>query len=326
MKTISSYLLTGLLLLGAASCTNSGFKKTKSGLLYKIYSNGQGAVAKKGEFLKAQVLEKVRDSAIYSSYGHVPAYIPVDTPRPMYSPNEIFSLLRKGDSAVVVMLADTIQHKIGQLPPWLKKKDKIVFAFKVEDIFPTQEAVIADREKEIEGEKTRESREVEDYLTKNNIQAQKTDKGTYVVVQNEGNGPAVDSGKLVYIRYTGKSIPSMKVFESNMNGPGNEPFKFVVGSHQVIAGWDDGLKKFKMGGKGTLYIPAYLAYNDQAMPGHKAFENLAFDIEVDSVKDAPAQPEPGAPGANMMPGGRPMPGRPMVRPGTAQPRPAQPNK
>ena len=54
MKTISSYLLTGLLLLGAASCSNSGFKKTKSGLLYKIYSNGQGAVAKKGEFLKAQ--------------------------------------------------------------------------------------------------------------------------------------------------------------------------------------------------------------------------------------------------------------------------------
>jgi FKBP-type peptidyl-prolyl cis-trans isomerase len=330
MKTISSYLIVGVALLLAASCTNSEFKKTKSGLLYKIYSDGKGPVAKKGEFLKANVIEKIRDSVLYSSYGSVPAYIPVDTPRPTYNPAEIFSLLRKGDSAVVVISADTLSRRgNGQLPPFIKKKDKIIISFKVNDLFASQELVMADRQAEMDKQKNREIQEVQEYLNKHNIQAQKTDMGTYYVVKDPGNGPQVDSGKQVSIRYTGRSLPSDKVFESNMTGPGNEPFKVVIGSHQVIPGWDDALRKFKKGGKGTLYIPAYMAYNEQPGPGHKPFENLAFDIEVVDVTDAPPpSANPGMPGMppgfnpnspqgramlrGMRPGGQP--GRPMQAP------------
>lgn len=282
----------------AASCTNSQFKKTKSGLLYKIYSDGKGPVAKKGEFLKANVIEKIRDSVLYTSYGSVPAYIPVDSPRPTYNPTEIFSLLRKGDSAVVVIMADTLLRRSnGQLPPFIKKKDKIIISFKVTDLFASQDLVMADRQKELDKQKDKEIKQVQDYLAAHNIQAQKTDLGTFYVVKDPGNGPQVDSGKQVSIRYTGKNMADDKVFESNMNGPGNEPFKVVIGAHQVIPGWDDALRKFKKGGKGTLYIPAYLAYNEQAMPGHKPFENLAFDIEVVDVTDAPApSATPGMPG------------------------------
>ncbi len=60
MKTIASIFLVSLVLLGAVSCTNSEFKKTKSGLLYKIYSDGKGQPAKKGEFLKADLIQKLR--------------------------------------------------------------------------------------------------------------------------------------------------------------------------------------------------------------------------------------------------------------------------
>lgn len=35
--------------LAFAACTNSGYKKTKTGLEYKIFENGTGAKAKKGE-------------------------------------------------------------------------------------------------------------------------------------------------------------------------------------------------------------------------------------------------------------------------------------
>ena len=320
MKTISSYFIVGVALLLAASCTNSEFKKTKSGLLYKIYSDGKGAMAKKGEFLKANVIEKIRDSVLYSSYGSVPAYIPVDTPRPTYNPAEIFSLLRKGDSCVVVIQADTLLRRSnGQLPPFIKKKDKIIISFKVTDLFASQELVMADRQAELDKQKNREIQQVQDYLTQHNIQAQKTDLGTYYVVKDPGNGPQVDSGKQVSIRYTGRSLPTDKVFESNMTGPGNDPFKVVIGTHQVIPGWDDALRKFKKGGKGTLFIPAYLAYNEQAMPGHKPFENLAFDIEVIDVTDAP--PVSATPG---MPGLPPGMGRPQFRPQGARPGGPQP--
>src|ERR1700735_1300784 len=136
MKTISSYLLISLVLLGAVACSNTDYKKTKSGLMYKIFSDGKGQPAHKGQFLKMQLLQKVRDSILYTTYGVFPFYIPVDSPRPVYSPTEIFTMLRDGDSAVAVLLADSLVRKSGgQLPPFMKRKDKILFTFKVLDIF-----------------------------------------------------------------------------------------------------------------------------------------------------------------------------------------------
>src|SRR6202040_2500997 len=124
-------------------------------------------------------------------------------------------------------------------------------------------------------------------------------------VKSAGEGTQVDSGKQVSVRYTGKLFPSGKEFESNAE-PSKEPFKFVVGQGQIIQGWDDGLRKFKKGGKGTLYIPAFLAYDQQAGPGHKPYENLIFDVEVVDVTDAPKQePKPGMPPMQMPQGGNP---------------------
>jgi FKBP-type peptidyl-prolyl cis-trans isomerase len=310
MKKISLYAFVGLAMMGAISCTSQEFKKTKSGLLYKIISDKKNPVVKKGEFLKVHFIQKVRDSVLYSSEGGMPVYIQVDSARPTYSPTEVFPLLRKGDSAVVVEMADTLQkHYGGQLPPFIHKKDKLTIAFKVLNVFPTLQEKTADQEKEQVSEKEREIKAVEDYLARNNIKAEKTAKGTYVVVNSVGDGPQVDSGKQVSVRYTGKLLPSGKEFESNMKGPGNEPFKFVVGQGQIIQGWDDGLRKFKKGGKGTLYIPAFLAYDQSPGPGHKPYENLIFDVEIADVTDAPKPTStPGAPPT-------PMP----VKPQQAQP-------
>jgi FKBP-type peptidyl-prolyl cis-trans isomerase FkpA len=314
MKNVSLFMLAVLTLFVTASCKQQGFKKTKSGLLYKLFSDKKGETVKKGQFMKMEVVEKIHDSLLYSSIGSVPAYVRVDSSRNDYSPGEVFSLLRKGDSVFIVEMADTLRRKIGQLPPFIHKGDKITLSFKVLEVFPTEELVTADRNAELEKQKQRESKEIEDYLAANKINAEKTDLGTYVVVQTPGDGPLVDTGKQVSVRYTGKFIPSGTVFESNMTPPGNDPFKFVVGRHQVIEGWDDGLRKFKKGGKGTLYIPAYLAYDQQARPGKTPYENLIFDIEIVDVTEAPppsAQPSMSMP---RMPGGRmPMQGnmRPM---------------
>jgi FKBP-type peptidyl-prolyl cis-trans isomerase len=125
----------------------------------------------------------------------------------------------------------------------------------------------------------------------------------------------VDSGKQVSVKYTGKLMPSGKVFESNMTGPA-DPYKLVIGTGSVIPGWDDGLKVFKKGGKGTLYIPAYLAYDAQPGPGRKPFENLIFDVEIADVTDAPPPAaNPGMPGLQGMPQGQPQ----QLRPQQAQP-------
>jgi FKBP-type peptidyl-prolyl cis-trans isomerase FkpA len=310
MKNVSLYLLAVLTLFFTASCKQQGFKKTKSGLMYKLYSDKKGDPVKKGQFMKLEVVEKVHDSLLFSSMSSMPAYVRVDSSRNDYSPAEVFPLLRKGDSVFIVELGDTLRRKFGQLPPFIRKGDKITLSFKVLEVFATEDLVTADRNVEMEKQHQRERKQVEDYLSENKINAEKTDEGTYVVVQSVGDGPQVDTGKQVSVRYTGKFIPSGKVFESNMTAPGNEPFKFVVGRRMVIPGWDDGMKKFKKGGKGTLYIPAYLAYDSQARPGSTPYENLIFDVEIVDVTDAPppsAQPSMSMPRMPM----QGMQGRPM---------------
>lgn len=311
MKKINYFLfaMAAILLLG--SCNNQGLKKTKSGLSYKIISDGKNPVVKKGQFIKitfTQVLkdfaQKKKDSVLFSSENTMPAYIPIDTPvQANYSPVEIFHLLRKGDSAVIVQRGDSIEKKAGQaLPPYINRKDKIVLTMKVVDVFDNEELVQKDRQMALDAFHAKESKDVADYLAKNNIQAQKTEKGTFVKIDNPGDGPAVDSNKEVSVIYTGKLFPSGKVFETN-EGNGKAPIKFVIGRKSIIQGWDDGLRLFKKGGKGTLYVPAFLAYDAQPGPGRTANENLIFDVQVVDVTDAPAEKPMNMPRM-------PVPGRP----------------
>jgi FKBP-type peptidyl-prolyl cis-trans isomerase FkpA len=297
MKKIASYAVVVLGMISVVACQNQGFNRTKSGLLYKIIPSGSGAKARPGQFLKLSFIQKIRDSVMYTSADAIPVYPPVDSPRANYSATEIFSLLRKGDSAVVVILADSIRTRSHQpLPPFIKRKDKIFILFKVLDILPNQGVVMEDREKAMNQVRAIRAKELDDYLATHHITGQKTAKGTYVVIDSAGTGAAVDSGKQALVMYTGRLLPSGKIFETNMSGPNNKPIPVVIGRRAVIPGWDEGLRLFKKGGKGTLYIPAAQAYDVQNGPGNKPFENLEFEIQVVDVTDAPKE----TPRPNMM--------------------------
>lgn len=306
MKKINHVLfaLLGMLLL--VSCDNQGLKKTKSGILYKIISDEKNPVVKKGQFIKISFTEKIRDSVLFSSKDGLPAYVKIDSVPPnAYSPVEIFHLLRKGDSAVVIQLGDSLQKKSQQpLPPFIHKKDKIILTIRVENVFDNEELVIKDRQAGLDVLHEKEIKEVEAFLQKNNIQATKTSLGTYVQVNVPGEGPLADSGKEVSVIYTGKFFPSGKVFETNSD-EGKPVLKFVVGAHGMIQGMDDGVRLLKKGGTATLYIPAFLAYDQQPGPGKKPNENLIFDIKVVDIQNAPpANPTQVRPG---------MPNRPVTR-------------
>jgi FKBP-type peptidyl-prolyl cis-trans isomerase FkpA len=306
MKKINSLLFAILGILFLVACDNHGLKKTKSGLLYKIISDGKNPVVKRGQFIKLSFSQKVsgvKDSVLFSSDSSLPAYVPIDSVQPnSYSPVEIFALLRKGDSAVVIQLADSIQKKSGQpLPPFIHKKDKIILTMRVVDVFDNEVLVKKDREGILESFHAKEIKQVENYLQTNNIQATKTDKGTFVQIRNPGEGALIDSGKQVSVIYTGKLFPSGKQFETN-DEEGKQPIKFVIGRHSIIPGWEDGIRLLKKGATATLYIPAFLAYDQQPGPGRTPNENLIFDVKIVDVTDAPPENElPMRPGAQNRP-------------------------
>lgn len=79
-----------------------------------------------------------------------------------------------------------------------------------------------------------------------------------------GNGAMPKKGDLVTVHYTG-TFESGEKFDSSVDR--DEPFSFVLGAQQVIAGWDQGVAQLKVGEKAKLTIPPHLGYGVNGYPG-----------------------------------------------------------
>ena len=78
-----------------------------------------------------------------------------------------------------------------------------------------------------------------------------------------GRGALATPGKNVRVHYRGTLTNGTKFDASYDRG---EPFTFVLGARQVIAGWGQGVKGMRVGGKRKLTIPGALAYGAQGSP------------------------------------------------------------
>lgn len=272
-----------------AACGSTDYSKTPSGITYKIVEKGSGPQVKIGQFLQFHYTQKVNDSLLMTSQGGSPEFTRVDSVGPVYNAAEVFRFLSKGDSVVIVQEVDTLMKQNPMLPPFLKKGDKLYLTIRVEDVFDNEQQAQAAHEKAMSGQKDRDQVIVDEYIKKNNITANKIGKGTYVKIDEQGNGPKADSGKFVSVKYRGKIMLTGKEFESTME-PGKDPITFPLGVGQVIPGWDEGIRQFSKGGKGTLYIPGFLSYGSRPGPGGQPNEALMFDIEVVDVQDSMPRP------------------------------------
>lgn len=305
MKTIQSIFVAMLAVVVLASCGGGSFKKAKSGLMYKIISDGKGEKLKPGNFIKFNAIVKQKDSVTYNSYGKVPAFTAVDSVGRPYDLSEIIPLLRAGDSAVIVQSADSIAKlNMGQMPPGLKKGDKITISIRITKVLADLTAAQAEYNNEMTIQKEREFKVIEEYLKSKNVTATKTALGTYVVITNPGTGDKPDSGKQVSVKYTGMSFDGKK-FDSNIDTSFGhaEPMMFVIGQQGMSPGFEDGVKQIGKGGKAIIYVPSMLAYGMQGNPPViKPYENLMFEVELLDITvpkpQAPVTPQqvPGAGG------------------------------
>ncbi len=102
-----------------------------------------------------------------------------------------------------------------------------------------------------------------------------------IVDTQVGTGKEAVNGATVVVSYTGK-LEDGTQFDSTAN---RQPFDFVMGSNQVIPGWNQGLRGMKVGGKRTMTIPSGLAYGSQGAEGAiPPNSNLTFEVELLDVK------------------------------------------
>jgi FKBP-type peptidyl-prolyl cis-trans isomerase FkpA len=96
-----------------------------------------------------------------------------------------------------------------------------------------------------------------------------------------GNGASPKPGDTVTVHYTGWLVDGTK-FDSSVER--DEPFSFVLGEGQVIAGWDQGVAQMRVGQKARLTIPPELAYGEAGYPGAiPPRATLIFEVELLSI-------------------------------------------
>lgn len=96
-----------------------------------------------------------------------------------------------------------------------------------------------------------------------------------------GTGSVAENGKTVSVHYTGQ-LSDGTIFDSSLiNGV---PFSFVLGSGQVIEGWEQGILGMKVGGKRILIIPPELAYGNQGVGPILPNSTLIFEVNLIDVE------------------------------------------
>lgn len=292
------------------SACKGGFKKAGKGLEYKIISVGSGDKPAYGDYIQMHiknVYNGTKDTVLGDTHESMPKIQMFDSARTPLEYFKIMSQLRIGDSVVIKVLTDSaFANAPNGMPAFIKKGKYIYTYIKLLNIFKDMQAVdsankaeyfkakpgVFSREmKEISNNLAKEkdqlekdSKIIEAYLLKNNIKAAKTKWGTYVSIITEGTGETITGNNIVTVNYTGRTLDSGKVFDSNVDPKFQhvQPYELNISDlRSVILGWTDALLQLKKGSKAVIYIPSSLGYGksgrgDIIKPG----DCLIFDMEI----------------------------------------------
>ena len=309
--------LSAICMLALSACTGA-FKKGDNGLEYKIISSGSGKTIGYGQFMQIhikQVYAGTKDTVLMDTREYMSRIQLLDSVSTPLAYFKILKQMRKGDSLVIRLLTDTVfKDPKNPMPPFMKKGKYLFTHVSMVNVFETKEQAdsanqaetiaskpriykkqleeiekgLADKKAELDAE----TEVIETYLAKNNIKATKSKWGTYVAISTEGAGEKLSTKDIAVVNYTGRTLDSGKVFDSNIDPKFMhvQPLEVNLGEFGgIILGWTDALMQLKKGSKATVYIPATLAYGaagngEKIKPG----ENLIFDMEVIDVTNEAA--------------------------------------
>jgi FKBP-type peptidyl-prolyl cis-trans isomerase len=116
-----------------------------------------------------------------------------------------------------------------------------------------------------------------------------TASGLQYKVDRPGSGESPKPTDQVTVNYRGTFLDGKEFDSSYKTG---KPAEFTL--NQVIKGWGEGLQLIKPGSKVELFIPPALAYGTNPPQPIPPNALLKFEVELISVKPAPAAPPAGA--------------------------------
>ena len=138
---------------------------------------------------------------------------------------------------------------------------------------------------------------IDEYLEKENIEAETHQSGLRYTIVKQGTGPLPQPGQTIRVNYTGR-ILNGAIFDTSdeelaraegiydQRREPYEPITFQLGTRGVIEGWDIGFGLLNKGTKAVLYIPSKLGYGPQARSATiPANSIMVFDVELIDFSD-----------------------------------------
>jgi FKBP-type peptidyl-prolyl cis-trans isomerase len=294
------YLVVFLQLFALKLKAQDNFQRSPRGAAYQILTHNTGDKIKIDDVITIDVIQKTeKDSVLFDSHGRPePLKLQVQTPTNVGDLMEIFPLMTVKDSAIVKVPTDSVfkSHE-DQRPAFLPKGSQLIFLIKVNrvqslnDAIAERNAAIAERKAELDKVKASEGIDAAKYIADHQLVLKTTPSGLKYVITHPSLKRKPLVGDTLLVNYTGRTLAG-KVFDSSIESeavkgglhqPGRvyEPIKLVVGSGQVIKGWDEGLLLVNEGAKAMFIIPSSLAYGDQnAGEDIKPYSTLIFDVEL----------------------------------------------
>ena len=280
-------LVTVVLLIALITAFGSGggFKKSVSGMEFKMVMNKAKEKAQDGQLMVAYITYKTeKDSVVFTTYStpKKSTVFPVGKPKNVGDMNEAFLMLGTKDSAIFRLPSDSIFKGNDKRPAFAGKGTYIVVGIRVDTVVSSDDYTKMQMQL-AEKQKTTDDDLIKKYIADNNLKAERTADGLYYVIDKNGTGNNAKAGTEVSVLYKGMLIDGTEFDSSEKNG--GKPFKVKIGTHSVIQGWDEGLTYFNKGASGLLLIPSGMAYGPKEYPGRiPANSVLVFQIQVLDIK------------------------------------------
>lgn len=273
------------------------YELTPDGYPVVFHVNKEGASPKNGEYIHFRMYLRSDDGVVFASnkgeigeadYTTAP-FLLTRKPSPQM---DAFSIMSPGDSLTLYYQIDTLDRK----PKGFEDSDMVYYdivlldvlngsehsenVVKKERILAAEKQAIRDREPEIIELLSKNL----DAYKKNELgmKLRKTNTGLEYMVLEKGNGKSIETGNEVKHHFYCMTADGDLFGGSFMTG---ETYGVLVGTQEVINGWENGLRLFEEGSKGILFIPAAQAYGEKGLQGKvPPNTDLVFYLDIEEVK------------------------------------------
>ncbi|MBW6460165.1 MAG: FKBP-type peptidyl-prolyl cis-trans isomerase [Bacteroidales bacterium] len=293
MKLRKLFILTIVMATGAAiifSCTKGnhpGFKKTKTGIYYKIYTpeNKDTSNIHIGSIITMHLNYGMKDSVLFDSRNMPePVILPVIEPSYEGDFYEALQLFNQGDSGSIILKAGPFfktTFRQPSLPDFLTDDTDLYFDIVVLNVQTEEEAEFEMQARNAEMEQE-EMIEIEKYIQDKNITVSPTASGVYYIETKKGKGLSPLPEYYVSAHFTVYLLNGDKLFSTIDRG---EPIEFRYGNQFENPGFQEALGFMKEGGKANAIVPSSMAFGAQGAGNGivPPFSSLYYDIELVDV-------------------------------------------